>query len=133
MTITQSSPAFFAQRSSVAAARSVAQEGSALDQFQKSEKAEKKNSLWGKVGLTALGVGSIAGTIGYAVRAFTGWTAAFPVLTMAGLGVGAILGAAAWAIEHKERQDAKKAAQAAQAPPPAQQPAPAGQPTIEIS
>lgn len=136
MTITQSTPAFYAQRNSVVAPQSAAQPGSALDQFQKSDKQEKKNSLWGKVGLTALGVGSVAGTVGFAVRALTGWSAAFPVLTMVGLAAGAALGATAWAIEHKQRQDEKKAAQEAsqapQQPAPVQQYVPGQQPTIEI-
>lgn len=109
MTIT-ATPAF-AQRPSLARPQSAASSDSALDKFQRGEAEQKKNSLWTKMGLTALGVGSVAGTVGYALRAFTGWTAAFPVCTMVGLAAGAALGFTAWAIEHKERQDAKKASQ----------------------
>ncbi len=137
MIVTQSNLSFNALRSSVATPQSAAPaDGSNLDKFQKSEAKEKKNSLWGKMGMTALGLGSVAGTVGYVLRATTGWAMAFPVCTMVGLGAGLALGAAAWAIEHKKRQEEKQAArEAAQqpAPAPAAPPARAGQPTIEIS
>ncbi|MCE7868945.1 hypothetical protein DYH09_01060 [bacterium CPR1] len=88
---------------------------SELDKFKRSEETKKKNSLWGKMGVTALGVGSVAGTVGWALRASMGWANAFPICTMVGLAAGAALGATAWAIEHNKAKEEREAARQASA------------------
>jgi hypothetical protein len=110
MTITSTPAPLYTQRT-LASPQAAAQQGSELDKFERAEEEKKQGSLWGKMGLTALGVGSVGGTIGFALNAAFGWSAAFPVCTMVGLAAGAALGATAWAIEHNKRMEEKKAAQ----------------------